>query len=137
MIHRHFFAALVAVMALGQFSLAQEVLTPIHKRRPVPETHSVSQATGFGNPIIEKQPTRFTPNRVTTEYQPSYRSRLHAGNGVQLGAVSGQPLEPVLATHGAYRYVPHTRWETRTEETQVPRDAAATSCRSNAWRTFR
>ena len=77
-------------------------------QRPVSETH-----------IVERPYTVYTEH-VSTEYQPSYRN--------VYTPVTEYSWEPYLANRWnpfsqptvAYRYVPHTRWDMRTEESQIP-----------------
>ena len=107
MIHRHILSALFATLALSQFSWAQQIETDPQTgvqyqvtrqvyKRPVSETH------------IEQRPYTVYTERMSTEYQPSYRTVIHARDGIHVGAVFGEPLEsvctaerglPLRATH--------------------------------------
>lgn len=120
MIHRHFLSALFSVLALGQLSLAQEVQTD-------PQTGVQYKITGrrvYQRPVSEtrivEQPYTVYTERLTTEYHPSYRT--------VYTPVTEYSWEPYLANRWnpfsqptvAYKYVPHTRWDSRVEESQIP-----------------
>jgi hypothetical protein len=120
MIHRNILAALVAGLAFVPSVRADDIQTDpqtgIQYRitgrqvipRPVTETH------------VEERPYTVYTEHVSTEYQPSYRN--------VYTPVTEYSWEPYLANRWnpfsqptvAYRYVPHTRWDTRTEESQIP-----------------
>jgi len=120
MIHRHFLSALFAVLALGQLSLAQEIQTDPQtgvqyqvtgryvNQRPVSETH------------IEQRPYTVYTERLTTEYQPSYRSIYTPVTEYSWEPYLANRWNPFSQPTVAYKYVPHTRWDSRVEETQIP-----------------
>lgn len=120
MIHRHFLSALVAVMALGRLTLAQEVQTDPQTgvqyqitgrsvtQRPVSETH------------IEQRPYTVYTERLTTEYQPSYRSIYTPVTEYSWEPYMANRWNPFSQPTVAYKYVPHTRWDSRVEESQIP-----------------
>ena len=120
MIHRHFLGALIATLALTQIAWAQQIETD-------PQTGVQYQVTGrqvYKRPVsethIEERPYTVYTEHLTTEYQPSYRT--------VYTPVTEYSWEPYLANRWnpfsqptvGYHYVPHTRWEMRTEENQVP-----------------
>ena len=120
MIHRNILGALFATLALGQIAWAQE--TQID-----PQTGVQYQITGRqvylrpqSETHIEQRPYTVYTERLSTEYQPSYHT--------VYTPVTEYSWEPYLANRWnpfsqptvAYHYVAHTRWDTRTEETQIP-----------------
>jgi hypothetical protein len=120
MIHRHFLSALVAVMALGRLSLAQEVQTD-------PQTGVQYQITGRSvtqRPVsetrIEQRPYTVYTERLTTEYQPSYRSIYTPVTEYSWEPYMANRWNPFSQPTVAYKYVPHTRWDSRVEESQIP-----------------
>jgi hypothetical protein len=119
MIHRHFLGALFATLALSQLSWAQQIETD-------PQTGVQYQVTRqvYKRPVsetrIEQRPYTVYTERLSTEYQPSYKT--------MYTPVKEYTWEPYLANRWnpfsqptvGYHYVPHTRWEMRTEENQIP-----------------
>ena len=119
MIHRHILSALFATLAFSQFSWGQQIETDPQTgvqyqvtrqvyKRPVSETH------------IEQRPYTVYTERLSTELQPSYKT--------VTTPVTEYSWEPYLANRWnpfsqptvGYHYVPHTRWDSRVEESQIP-----------------
>jgi hypothetical protein len=120
MIHRHFLLGVFAALATCQLSFADDVryvqdpngATVRETRRTVKRPVSETQ-------IVENQSTVYT-DRVTTEYQPSTRTLYSPVTEYAWEPYLANRWNPMASPSVQYRYVPHTRWEMRTEETQVP-----------------
>ncbi len=120
MIHRHILSALFAMLALGQISWAQEVQTDPQtgvqyqitgrqvSQRIVPETH------------LEQRPYTVYTERLSTEYQPQYHTSYSPVTEYSWEPYMANRWNPFSQPTVAYHYVPHTRWDMRTEETQIP-----------------
>jgi hypothetical protein len=120
MIHRHFFAGLIAALALGKLSLADDVrYTTDANGVQYQETHRMVKRPVSETQIVENQQTVYT-NRVTTEYQPNYRTVYSPITEYAWEPYLANRWNPLASPSVQYRYVPHTRWETRTEEVHVP-----------------
>jgi hypothetical protein len=120
MIHRQFIAVLVVALSFVSSVRAEDIQTD-------PQTGTQYRVTGrqvYQRPVsethIEQRPYTVYTEHVSTEYQPSYRN--------VYSPVTEYSWEPYLANRWnpfsqptvAYRYVPHTRWDMRTEESQIP-----------------
>ena len=120
MIHRHFLAGCIALLSVGQMARAQEIQTD-------PQTGLKYQMTcrQLGKQFVtethvENRPYTVYTDRTTTEFQPSYQN--------VYTPVTEYSWEPYLANRWNpfsqptvdYHYVPHTRWDVRTEEQQIP-----------------
>ena len=120
MIHRNILGVLFATLTLGQVVWSQEVQTDPQTgvqyqvtgrqayQRVVPETH------------VEQRPYTVYTERLTTEYQPSYRTAYTPVTEYSWEPYMANRWNPFSQPTVAYHYVPHTRWDTRTEVTQVP-----------------
>jgi hypothetical protein len=119
MIHRHILSALFVTLALGQFSWAQQLETDPQTgvqyqvtrqvyKRPVSETH------------IEQRPYTVYTERMSTEYQPSYRTVSTPVTEYTWEPYLANRWNPFAQPNVAYRYVPHTRVDTHLETTQIP-----------------
>jgi hypothetical protein len=118
MIHRHFLATLIAVLALGQAAWAEDLQNPqtgtqyrVTGRQTykvvVPDTH------------IEERPYTVYTDHVTTELHPTYRNIYTPVTEYSWEPYLANRWNPFSQPSVAYRYVPHTRWDVRTEESQV------------------
>lgn len=121
MIHRHFLAGFVAVLALGELSLADDVrITPPDANGvQYQETHRIVKRPVSETQMVENSTTVYT-NRLTTEYQPTYRSVYTPITEYAWEPYLANRWNPLATPSVQYRYVPHTRWEMRTEEVHVP-----------------
>ncbi len=120
MIHRHFLAGFIAALALGELSLADDVHTYTDANGvTIQETHRMVKRPVSETQIVENQQTVYT-NRVTTEYQPNYRTVYSPITEYAWEPYLANRWNPLATPSVQYRYVPHTRWEMRTEEVHVP-----------------
>ena len=121
MIHRHFFAGCIALLSVGQMAHAHEIQTDPQTGHEVSnDWPAIEQAARHRIARRESAVHGVHGDRTTMEYQPSYRN--------VYTPVTEYSWEPYLANRWnpfsqptvAYHYVPHTRWDVRTEEQQVP-----------------
>jgi hypothetical protein len=120
MIHRHFLLGLFAALATCQVSWADDIVyTKDNNGVTYRETHRVVKRPVSETQIVENQQTVYT-DRVTTEYQPSTRTLYSPVTEYAWEPYLANRWNPLASPAVQYRYVPHTRWEMRTEETHVP-----------------
>ena len=119
MIHRHFISAFV-VLAAANLASAQEYQTD-------PTTGQQYRVTGrqtFKVPVSEThlvpQTSTVYTERVSTEYQPNYRTVYSPVTEYSWEPYVANRWNPFASPTVNYHYAPHTRWDTRTEMTQVP-----------------
>jgi hypothetical protein len=119
MIHRTFFAALLAVLALARFATAQTVETDPQtgkqyhvyrttSKRPVSQTH------------IESRPYTVYTEKLQTEYHPTSRTVLTPVTEYHWEPYIANRWNPFAQPTVQYRYVPKTRWESRVEQSHIP-----------------
>src|SRR5215813_6858196 len=119
MIHRHTLAAVVATLTLSCSAWAQQIETD-------PQTGVQYQVTRqvYKRPVsvtqVEQRPYTVYTERLTTEYHPTYKTSYTPVTEYTWEPYMANRWNPFSQPTVAYRYVPHTRWDTRTEETQVP-----------------
>ncbi len=120
MLHRKFLFGSFVVLSLAPLAGAQEVQTD-------PATGVQYQVTGrqvYQRPVsethIEQHPYTVYNERLSTEYQPSYRTVYTPVTEYSYEPYMADRWNPFTSPHVEYRYVPHTRWDMHTEETQIP-----------------
>jgi hypothetical protein len=77
-------------------------------KKPVSDTH------------VEERPYTVYTEHVSTEYQPSYRNVYSPVTEYSWEPYMANRWNPFSQPTVGYRYVPHTRWDMRTEESQIP-----------------
>ncbi|HZZ27446.1 MAG TPA: hypothetical protein VFE46_05505 [Pirellulales bacterium] len=119
MIHRNILGVLFASLALAQVAWAQQIETDPQTgvqyqvtrqvyKRPVSETH------------IEQRPYVAYSEQQSIEYQPSYHTVYTPVTEYSWEPYMANRWNPFSSPTVGYHYVAHTRWDTRTEVTQVP-----------------
>jgi hypothetical protein len=119
MLHRTAFASFIALIFVAT-AAAQEVQTD-------PQTGQQYQITGrqiWKKPVsdthIEERPYTVYTDRSTTEYHPTYQTVLTPVTEYQWEPYMAGRWNPFSSPHVEYKYVPHTRWDSRTEEVHIP-----------------
>jgi hypothetical protein len=83
------------------------------------ETRRVIRRPTMETRIEERQQTVYA-ERQSTELHPSYRTIYTPVTEYRWEPYLANRWNPLAQPYWAYRFVPHTRWETRTEEHRVP-----------------
>jgi hypothetical protein len=120
MLHRNFVVGLFAALAFAQIAAADDVR--VYKGDDgvtYRETHRIVK-----QPVSETQyvdhPYTVYSEQVSTELQPNNRTVYTPVTEYTWEPYMAGRWNPFTSPHVEYRYVPHTRWDVRTEQTQIP-----------------
>lgn len=118
MIHRQFIAVFVATLALTQVAQAQQVETDPSGKQWQVSRYTTKQLVPDSR--VEERPYTVYTEHVSTELHPTYRNVYTPVVEYTWEPYMANRWNPFAQPTVAYRYVPHTRWDVHTEETQIP-----------------
>lgn len=120
MLHRNFFATLFAVVTVAQFASADDVrFVKGDDGQTYRETRRIVKQPVSETQYVDHPYTTYS-ERVTTELQPNYRNVYTPVTEYSWDPYLAGRWNPFTSPHVEYKYTPHTRWDTRTEQTAVP-----------------
>jgi hypothetical protein len=119
MIHRQLLASLLVTLSAGSAWAQQYETDPATGRQYMVTSRIPGKQLQTDTQIVS-QPYTVYSDRATVEYQPSYRNVYTPVTEYSWEPYLANRWNPFAQPGVAYHYVPHTRWDVRTETTQIP-----------------